>query len=146
MKKNMIFLVIAIIFMSVGIGFAVLPKENLKPSHYKSNTTYAQAIKQDKPIITVFYVDWCSYCLKFMPQIKTLQNTYKNKYNIVTVDCESPEGKILAQQYRIGGFPTVYIIDPEFDNRVHIDNTYYGDMNALKGEFDRYLNLRDRIK
>lgn len=142
MKK---FLITAlIIWISATIIFAATPSKKEKPSDYKLGITYEQAMKSDKPALLLFYTDWCTYCRRFMPTYEKLSNLYKDKYNIVMVNAESNSS--LSREYNISGFPTLYIIDPKIDNRVHLDNGIYSNMYLLQKEINRYSNVRARIK
>lgn len=142
MKKLIISLFV--IFMATSLVFAVTPKKKEKPSDYNLGIKYEQALKNDKPSILLFYTDWCTFCRRFMPMYESLGETYKGKYNLVMVNVEKNQD--LAAEYSVGGFPTVYIIDPKIDNRVHLDNGLYGSKYLLQKELDRYLNVRARIK
>ena len=61
-KKLRISLIAVAIILLIGISvtscMAILPKANMKPSDYDLGMTMEQASKQDKAILTVFYVDW----------------------------------------------------------------------------------------
>lgn len=140
-----IFLVVILLFIA-GVGFCFAPKKNLTPSDYQIGMPYEQAIKEDKPIIGLFYVDWCTYCRNFMPKLRLLDMIYKNKYNVVMINCEDKGNKNLVEDYQIGSYPTIYIIDYKLDNRVHIDNEYYDSLTLLKREFDRYLRIKSILK
>lgn len=135
-----------VIFMVSAVVWAFNPKENLNHSDYKIGTTYEFAIQDKKPFIALFYTDWCTYCMRFMPKYKALADSYKNKYNFVMINAESPAYAQIVQDYAIGMFPTVYIVDPEIDNRILISNTLYDDLGKLKVEFDRYVRIRAMIK
>ena len=50
--------------------------------------------------------------------------------------------KALAEDVGIGGFPTVYILDPKYDNRVLMSNSYYQNLKKFRIELDRYLRIR----
>ena len=142
MKKLIISLVL--IFMATTIVFAVTPKQKIKPSDYNIGITYEQARQSDKPAIVLFYTDWCTYCRRFMPMYESLRTEYQDSYNFVMLNAESNE--TLANEYVVSGFPTVYIIDPKIDNRVHLDNGLYDSKYLMKKELDRYLRIRARIK
>lgn len=147
MKKALIaILVLVFIGISVKSCMALMPKKEHKPSDYDLGMTYEQAAKEDKPVLTVFYADWCTYCIRFMPKLDKVRNVYKDKFNVVLVNVEDPKNKALVDDYRIGGFPTVYIIDPKFDNRVHIDSAYLDTVAALSKEVGRYDKMRSLIK
>ncbi len=150
MKKNklrIVGIIIALVILaSSAIVFAFSPKKNLKPSEYEVVTTYESAMETPKPFIALFYADWCTYCIKFMPKYKTLSNIYKDKYNFVMINADSPKSESIINDYAIGGFPTVYIVDPAIDNRVLISNTLYDDLEKMKKELDRYLRVRLMFK
>ena len=113
------------------------------PSEFNIGIPYEQALISDKPMVTVFYVDWCGYCLKFMPKFNIYSKLYKDKFNFVMVNVEAnAETKKLADEVGLGGFPTVYIMDPKYDNRVLISNAFYQDISKFRKELDRYLRIR----
>ncbi len=113
-----------------------------KPSDYKIGIKYDEAVQSDKPMMALFYVDWCGYCLKFMPKYKTISKIYKDKYNVVMLNAEDPANKELVEDVVLSGFPTLYIIDPKYDNRILLNNGIYQDMKKLRVELDRYLRIR----
>lgn len=145
MNKKVITLIVAIIVLAaiaVTSAMAMMPRKTVKPSDYDKGLKYEAAAKLNKPILAFFYVDWCGYCQRFAPKLNLLHALYDSKYSIVMINCEAPENKKLSESYRVGGFPTIYIIDPKIDNRVHIENAYIGDIVSLKGELDRYIRVR----
>lgn len=147
MKKKLI-ITLGIIFAIVltsAVTFALTNPsmgQKHKPSDYKIGVTYEEALSSDKPMMALFYVDWCGYCLRFMPKYKTISNIYKNKFNVVMLNAEDPANKALVEDVALGGFPTLYIIDPKYDNRVLLNNGIYQDMKKLRVELDRYLRIR----
>lgn len=148
MRKKIIITVVIMlsIIITSAITLAFSPKKNLKPSDYDSGVTYEQAMKAKKPFIALFYADWCSYCIGFMPKYKVVQDNYKDKYNFVMINVENPDYKNVVNDYAISGFPTVYIIDPTIDNRILINNALYDDISKFRGELDRYIRIRAMIK
>ena len=149
MKKK-ILVVLGILLLTGGLTFAGISLAAMNapkhPSEYKIGIKYEEALQSDKPMLTVFYVDWCGYCLKFMPKFKILSNLYKGKYNFVMLNVEENDanGK-LAETVGISGFPTVYIIDPKYDNRVLMPNAFYQDLGKFRVELDRYLRIRNLL-
>lgn len=147
MKKTLIALiVIVLVGISVKSCMAVLPKKEHRPSDYDMGMTYEKAKAQDKPMIAVFYADWCTYCIKFMPKLNSVRNIYKDNFNVVLVNVDDPSNKPLMDEYKISGFPTVYIIDPKLDNRVHIDGAYLDTVDTLSTEVGRYKKMRTLVK
>ncbi len=145
-KKLRISLITVAILLLIGISvtscMAILPKADMKPSDYDLGLTLEQASKENKPVLTVFYVDWCTYCKRFMPKLDKIRNINKKDLNVVLLNVEDPENEKISKEYRIAGFPTVYIIDPKYDNRVHIDSGYLETVDTLNKEIQRYLNFR----
>lgn len=140
MKK--ILLIFLAIFVFAGIGLCFAPKKDLYPSDYKIGLSYQDAIKADKPVLALFYVDWCTYCKNFMPKLRLLDMIYKNKYNAVMINCEDPENKKVVEDFQINSYPTLYIIDYSKDLRIHLDNGNYDNLGFIKRELDRYLKSK----
>ena len=144
-KKILVTLGILVTLIATSVvGFAVTAMNAPKhPSEYKIGITYDEAIESDKPMLAVFYVDWCGYCLRFMPKFKVLSKIYSDKYNFVMINVEADKNtKALAEDVGIGGFPTVYILDPKYDNRILMSNSYYQNLKKFRIELDRYLRIR----
>lgn len=139
-----VFLVIAVLATSTFV-WAFSPRKDLKPSEYNIGTTYELAMQDKKPFVVLFYADWCTYCMRFMPKYKILSEVYKDKYNFVMINAENPAYEKVVRDYAIGGFPTIYIIDPTIDNRVLISNTLYDDLRKVRVELERYLRIRSMI-
>lgn len=145
-KITLITLTVIIFTASALVTWALTPRMDVKPSDYEIGTTYDLAMKADKPFIALFYADWCTYCKRFMPKYKILSEIYGNKYNFVMINVENPLYEKVVKDYAIGGFPTIYIIDPTIDNRILINNALYDNLFNIRTEFDRYLRVRAMIK
>lgn len=127
---------------AAGIAYAEMnaPKH---PSEYHIGIPYEEALTSEKPMVAVFYVDWCGYCLRFMPKFNIMSKIYKDKYNFVMINVESDKStRKLAENVGVAGFPTVYILDPKYDNRVLLPNAFYQDLMKFRGELDRYSRIR----
>jgi len=146
MKKNFIITIALFVFVCVsGIALAAInsPKH---PSDYHIGINYDSALKSDKPMLIVFYADWCTYCLKFMPKFYTLSKLYGSKFNFVMLNAEENAQNVkLANDTGIVGFPTVYILDPKYNNKVLLSNSIYQDLSKFRKELDRYLRIRDLL-
>lgn len=89
-----------------------------------------------KYVVLDFWGSWCIWCVRGFPRMKEAYSKYKDKMEILGVDCQDTEEKwkaavaeyqlpwlqvrcpddylqTLGQQYNIQGFPTKVIIDPE---------------------------------
>ena len=148
MKKKILIsiIVLFVVVLTSAITFAINLQPNYtKPSDYKIGISYEDAVKSDRPIVALFYVDWCGYCMKFMPKYKIVQDIYKKEFNFVMLNAEAPENLKLVEDVSLTGFPTMYILDPKYDNRVLLNNALYMDMKKLRVEFDRYLRIRKML-
>lgn len=148
-KKNILrtlgVIITLVIIATSAVVWSSAPKKSLKPSEYHIGMKYSEATAQNKPFIVMFYADWCTYCMRFMPKLKILNDAYKGRYNFAMVNVDSPDSAALIKDYAVGGFPTLYIVDPALDNRILISNTIYDDFGRLRGEFDRYLRVREKF-
>ena len=143
--KNKIFIVLAIfmlILTTAAVTFAISNPIPKKPSDYHIGIKYIDAMKSDRPMVALFYADWCGYCMKFMPKFKNLSIAYSGKYNFVTLNAEEPENYTLVKDVALTGYPTVYIIDPKYQNRVLLNNALYSEQKSMAVELDRYLRIR----
>lgn len=85
-------------------------------------------------VILDFWGAWCRWCIKGFPELKEAYKEYAGKVEIIGIDCRdseeawkaavakyelpwvqlyNPEGTNLYELYRIEGFPTKFIVDPE---------------------------------
>lgn len=137
-----------VIALTSAVGYAVssgMMSEKKTPSDYKVGVSYETAMKGDKPVVALFYADWCGYCLKFMPRFKTLESLYKNKYNFVMINVEDPKYAGIIRDVVLTGYPTVYVLDPKYDNRFLLNNAIYLDLLKFRAELDRYLKIRSKL-
>lgn len=149
MKKLVILLTtVVLVAVSSVIGYAYANNmfvQKQKPSDYKIGIKYEKALESDKPMLALFYADWCGYCMKFMPRFETVSKLYKDDYNIVMIDVDEQTYQDLIKDVGIGGFPTLFIFDPKYDNRVMLSNGIYQDMKKLRVELDRFLRIRGML-
>lgn len=132
---------------------SMLTKENAesqaiptkKPSEYKIGISYEAAMKSNKPVIALFYADWCGYCVRFMPTFEKLSKIYKKDYNFTKINIENPKYEKLVRGIGITGFPTVFILDPKYDNKILLSNAIFGDMKKFRVELDRFLRIRKML-
>ena len=139
-KKVIIGISILFLVSTAAVVYAFSNASQPKvPSQYAIGIKYEDAIKSDKPMLALFYVDWCGYCLKFMPRYKLIHTLYKDKYNVVMINAEYPQYKKLVEDVSLAGFPTLYIIDKKYDNRILLNNFIYSDLKKLRIELNRFL-------
>ncbi|MBE7713647.1 MAG: redoxin domain-containing protein [Cyanobacteria bacterium SIG26] len=113
-----------------------------KPSEYEVGMDYNKAMKSKKPVVVLFYADWCRFCVKFMPNFQQLAGLYEKDIDFAKVNVEEKKYEKLVREMGITGFPTVFILDPKYDNKVLLSNAYLSSVEAVSTELDRYLRIR----
>ena len=126
-------------YRQMGPSLAQEPK---KPSEYKIGKEYNIAMKSKKPVLVLFYADWCGYCVRFMPIFQALAEKYENDIDFSKVNVEDTKYEKLVREIGITGFPTVFIIDPKYDNKVLLSNAILGHVDNVSEELDRYIRIR----
>lgn len=116
--------------------------EPKKPSEYNIGIEYNKAMKGKKPVLVLFYADWCHYCVRFMPVYQELSEKYKDSMEFSKVNIEDKKYEKLVNSIGITGFPTVFIIDPKYDNRILLSNALLGKTELVSEEIDRFLRIR----
>ena len=98
---------------------------------YDKGRTLAKAQETNKPILVLFYTDWCGFSQRFAPVFDkiTKDKRIKKKFAIAFVNAEKQENQVLMEEYKIQGFPTLMLID-EFGERTRLDNSLFFTDNA----------------
>ena len=113
-----------------------------------------------KYVIIDFWGSWCPWCIKGFPGLKASYAKYKDKLEILGVDCRDTEEKWkaavaeyelpwmqvycsdgnlqeLAQMYQLEAFPTKVVVDPEgklVKTVVGEDPAFYSFLDELLGK------------
>lgn len=113
-----------------------------KPSEYSVGEDYNKAVKSGKPVLTLFYADWCRYCIRFMPVFEKAAKKYGDDIVFAKVNVEDPKYEKLVRENRIAGFPTVIIIDKKYNNKSIIPNSNLGTVEDLGREIEQFIKIR----
>lgn len=113
-----------------------------KPSDYNIGIEYNKAMKGNKPVLALFYADWCGYCVRFMPVFQAISEKYKDDMVFTKVNVEDKTYEKVVNEIGITGFPTVFILDPKYDNKILISNTVLRSTQTLSPELDRFIRIR----
>jgi len=80
--------------------------------------TYREALieakKENKLIFLDIYATWCGPCKMLKRNSfpnKGVGTHFNNNFINLSIDGETPEGTVLAEQYRIRGYPSLFILD-----------------------------------
>lgn len=104
-----------------------------KPSEYKIGMDYKKAVESKKPMLILFYADWCGFCVRFMPIYEKLYKAHKRDFNFVKINVEDSKNSDLVEKYEIKAFPTVFLVNTKEDTREKLENRDFGDMDKLNG-------------
>lgn len=88
-------------------------------SWYEDADGYAEAFEiaktEKRPLIVYFYTDWCPYCTNFSDDYLDdydVDNYVANYLRVMINPEESVEERRIADQYKISGYPTFFILGP----------------------------------
>ena len=74
----------------------------------KNAEKFKNIVKEDKPVLMLYYAEWCPYCQIFKPTWKDIQEELKSKRNIRVAEVEYKDLSFIPQKYKeIISFPTV---------------------------------------
>ncbi len=99
-----------------------------------------------KPAAIMFYVDWCTYCRRFMPIFAEGAKKYSDKFEFVVVNCEHPENEQLVKEYNIGSFPSIFIKDKDLDFEYQVNNYATLNIQNFEKELKKHLKLRSKLQ
>lgn len=142
MKKILTGFLLGLILGITIMGVKAFSTEDKKPSDYRIGYSYSYSITKEKPVLVLFYTDWCSACKNFIPIYKLLYEVYSNSYSFVMVNCEDRLNEKYMNEFNIRFFPTLYIVDKKGKEKIFIDFEKCGSVNGLKTFLDNYLERK----
>lgn len=99
-------------------------EQNKIPTDYLFWIPYEKAIQdRTKPMIILFYADWCGSNEEFMPVLKALYYEHKNQFNFVKINVEDSKYEGAVKKYEISEFPTAFIVNTQTDYREELENS-----------------------
>ena len=100
---------------------------------FAKKMTYAKAQKSDKPMVVLFYADWCKFCKMLAPNFAKAIKSKDFKENFVAayVNCDAPENQDLVNEYGIHSFPTIYFV-PKHGAKQQLDVSVFHEKNAAE--------------
>lgn len=68
---------------------------------------FCDLIKGEKPVLVMFYADWCPHCRKMLPIVKKLES---HKSLILSCyDIDDPKNKRLIDYYQVQTVPLIMV-------------------------------------
>ena len=106
--------------------------------------SYEEAEKLEKPMVVMFYVDWCTYCRRFMPIFAKYSQKYNKDYTFTVVNCDVPKNFKMITKFNIMGYPTLFVIDKKLDFDFQLNHIVTIDEDVMKNELNKYSKLRTK--
>lgn len=142
-----VLLVLALLFSITSLGLSIFNLKGGKlgegngivvSQQYDKGQSLDKAIETKKPMLVLFYADWCGFCQKFAPTFHKVAKDAKIKSNfaIAYVNCDAPENQKFVQEYGIQAFPTVFVVDKDGNKTPLDNNTFFNNdsKNSIKNK------------
>lgn len=141
------FFVVAIVGPIIAVNnYKYQPQQNIAPAielPAKGVIDFQEITDDSKPIIVMFYVDWCGYCRRFMPIFGQYAQKYGKDFTFATINCDNPENIKLVHKNKIKSFPTLKIIDNKLNTVIPINVAATQSEEIFDLEVQNYLKLRE---
>ncbi len=135
--KRFIYTLVAAIALPFAVATAQIPDNYPAPDFTLEDTTGQMVSLSEykgKWVIIDFWGSWCIWCIKGFPELKEAYEKYKDRLEVIGVDCQEsreawlagvekyelpwvnlymPKGNPLTYKYGVQGFPTKAIVDPK---------------------------------
>ena len=110
---------------------------------YAKGQTLAAAKESGKPVIAIFYADWCGYCKKFAPTFAKIIKKREFKSNLAAafVNGDDPNNAEYMQEYAIEGFPTVMMINFKTGEKTKVPNNLLFMQTAEKDLLTKFVEF-----
>ena len=96
---------------------------------YDKGKSLDKALKTGKPILVFFYTDWCGFCQKFAPTYDKISKdiSIKKEFAVAYVNCEDEKNRQYVEDYKIEGFPTVFVVNTDGTKTQLKNETFFVD-------------------
>ena len=124
------------------------PQQNLTPAielPEKGVINFQEITDDSKPIVALFYVDWCGYCRRFMPIFGQYAQKYNKDFTFALINCDNPENKKITHENNVTSFPTLKIIDKQLNYVAPVDINATSSEKIFKTEIQKHLKLREKL-
>ncbi len=147
------------LFIAAAVGLFVFAHYELKNSDDAAQQNIQAAIEIpaegivkyneitdfEKPVVILFYVDWCGYCRRFMPEFGKIAKKFSDEYTFAVINCDYPENADMIKEFNIMSFPELFLTDKKLEHSFSLNMADIQDLDIMKKELNSYLNFRNRM-
>lgn len=73
----------------------------------KSNKSFSDHIKSEKPVLVDFYADWCGPCKVMHPILEELKHKMKDNVTVLKINVD--KNARVSSQYQVQSIPTLIL-------------------------------------
>lgn len=100
---------------------------------------YEDALRTGKPVCLYLYTKTCKYCKQFKPIFEKIAQNNKNTYRFVSIDAESPYGRLLMRDLYGAYVPYVVLSDAKRQYFVPIAPSCAIEYSCIEKEMKNFL-------
>ena len=71
------------------------------------------ALSNGQPTLIEFYADWCQACREMAPAMLSLEQSTRDRLDVVLVNVDNPRWMDLVDRYDVNGIPQLNLFDAE---------------------------------
>ena len=106
---------------------------------------YSDDISDERPMVAMFYVDWCAYCRRYMPIFGEIAKKYNKDFNFVVVNCDYPENAKIVDEFHVMGFPALFVVDKKLNHKFSMNMAATTEKKFMTKELDDYIKFREQF-
>ncbi len=100
---------------------------------------YEDALRTGRAVFLYLHTKNCNYCKAFNPIFEKTFKTYKDSFQFVSIDAESPYGMLLMNDFHAGYVPFVILADARRQYMTSVLPDCLIDNACLEGEIKNFL-------
>ena len=113
--------VLVLVAVALAIGLVMLrggiqsesPMEQLARRSLDPQT----ALSNGRPTLIEFYADWCQVCREMAPAMLELEQSSRERLDVVLVNVDNPRWQDLVDRYDVNGIPQLNLFNAEGEPR-----------------------------
>ena len=113
--------VLVLVAVALALGLVMLrggiqsesPMEQLARRSLDPQT----ALSNGRPTLIEFYADWCQVCREMAPSMLELEQSSRDRLDVVLVNVDNPRWQDLVDRYDVNGIPQLNLFNAEGEPR-----------------------------